>query len=257
MTHAVEKEFATQLKIKRKKDESDQDFFLRLSHEGNALFNKDESNWGKLSEEAQNWFNSATEAIGFDAKDDTKLNKKAGATIPDFDGEIAKEEEAAEEEAAEEEQQEEETTEETADEEAEDEQQEEAKETVSKRKKRTVEAKEEKAPKKVKAKVTGETVSGKEAPAKKKAKAPAKAETKTKTKAKAASGGEKRGRKGSFAETDAVKKVKTPNPFREGSKAAKCWKEYKVGRTVAQILKAGVPRSKLNRHISKGVVTVG
>jgi len=66
----------------------------------------------------------------------------------------------------------------------------------------------------------------------------------------------KRGRKGSFEPTAKVAKVAKECPFREGSKAAKCFAQYKVGRTVDQIIEAGVPRAKLYRHMKRGVLTL-
>jgi hypothetical protein len=65
-----------------------------------------------------------------------------------------------------------------------------------------------------------------------------------------------RGRKGLFTGDSKVAKVAPENPFRAGSKAHDCFKQYKVGRTVEAILSAGVPRSKLYRHMKRGFVSV-
>ncbi len=210
-------------KVKRKAKESDQDYFRRLFDKTNAL---EDADWKKLSEPAQHWANAASEAV----------EKKE--TIPNFDGEVVEPE--AEQAAEPETEAEEPAAEEEAEAEAE-------APPGKKGSKKSAKAKPEVAPKKDagKAKPTAK------APAADKA---ASAKEKAKPKAE---GDAKRGRKGAFSDADKVTKVAPKDPFREGSKASKCFKEYKVGRTVKEILSKGVPRSKLKRHSDKGFVTIG
>ena len=78
----IEKELAEVIKCKHKDGESEQDYLARIVATGNSLFAKEEKeekpeqSWGKLSTEAQNWFNAAVEA------------QEKGETIANFDGEI-------------------------------------------------------------------------------------------------------------------------------------------------------------------------
>lgn len=223
--HKIEKELKDVTKVGRKDGESDQEFFTRLVDEGSKLFDKDETLWGKLLEGTQRWFNAASEAA------------EKGSPIPNYDGEVVEgnEEEGEGGEGG-------------------DAEVAEAEASESKDKKKKIASGKEK---------------GKAKPVDKKEKVTAKAKDKEKPAAKVkadtkrakANGAdtEKRGpgRKGSFSPSDKIKKVASKNPFREGSKAAKCYEQYKVGRTVQQVLDAGVPRSKLNRHMSKGIVTIG
>ena len=218
--HKIEKELTGVIKVKREDGESDQEFFTKLVTEGEKSFGKDESLWGKLSEGTQRWYNAAAEA------------SEGGKTVPNYNGEIVEAEAEAEEDG-------EPTAEDKAEEAAE----------------RVQVAAEE--PKKKKAKAPKEKAPPKKAAAKAEKEKPAKAEKKAKANGSESAVKSTRGRKGSFSPSDKIKKVAAKNPFREGSKAAKCYGEYKVGRTVQQVLDAGVPRSKLNRHMNKGVVTIG
>lgn len=213
--HKIEKELSAITEVKREKNESDQEFFKRLLNEGSKMFDKDENLWAKLSENSQRWFNAASEA------------DEGGKTIPNYDGEVAEDEEGDEDDGGDK------TVESKAVEEP-------AAKAEGKASKKAGKAEKATPPKKAAA--------GKPAPAKAKAKSKSNGVSEEPA---------RRGRKGSFSPTDKIKKVAAKDPFREGSKASKCFQQYKVGRTVQQILDAGVPRSKLNRHMNKGIVTIG
>jgi outer membrane biosynthesis protein TonB len=224
--HKIESELAEIAEVKREKGEEDQAFFGRAVKAVNKALDKDEELWDKLGDATQKWINAATTA------------SDAGTTVPNFDGEVVEEgekEEAAEEDTA-----------------GEKEGAEAAKEEEEPRRSRPKAKEKAPAKEKTKEKTPAKAKEKEKAPAKEKAKKADKTDKTDKT------DGAKRGRKGGFSETDKIKAVIKENPFREGTKAADCFDTYKkcVGKTVADVLKAGVPRSKLNRHIKKKIVTL-
>jgi hypothetical protein len=73
-------------------------------------------------------------------------------------------------------------------------------------------------------------------------------------KAKTAASKKPPARTAAFSHDTKIKSVVPECPFRPGTKASKCYVQYKPGRTVSEVLKAGVPRGKIYRHWKRGVL---
>jgi hypothetical protein len=244
------------LKIKRKGDESLDDFTARVTKKVNAL--KD-SEWGELTEELQIWCNQTMEA----------REKGDEVDLPVLEGwPSAVEEEAADSaEAADTNEGEEPGDEEAGDEEDVDAAAEaaEAADSLAKSAKKPSTKESTKTPAKKPVAAAKPAKSAKSTqkekgpmPAKKTAAAATTVPAAAAAKKKVANGAAKAkaGRQSKFSESAKIKILVKENPHREGTGRFDRWRKYKEGMTVGQALKAGLKPVNLHYSVEDGHIKI-
>lgn len=211
-------ELTAVIDLETKKGENPHSFAERLARAANGL---EDDDWATLSEETQLWVNTAIKAI----QDKEEVPLPAGIEDLDLSGE---------------------ETEEVITEDG---------EVIAADEVSAIVEQKGNGVKKVKAS------KAKAAPAKKaaapKAKAAKAAKPTAKPAKKAAVSGERRGPKGQFSGSDAIKLLAKENPFRPGTKSAGWYSKYKDGMTVDEAIKAGVPRHHTRWNKTLGNIKIG